>query len=130
MNVMNERLLPRRSARRPVGRELTTPVRNSAVIRADLEQLATARDAAVIRIAELEAQRPAVLLSDDDAAAEQHDTEIARQRRAIERADLRCPDLQRELAEAEAREEAERVAAQQAEATAAVDAVLGEVEEE
>ena len=130
MNAITGRQLSRSTARRTVEPEPTIPVRDAVAIRSDLEQLAVARDAAVIRLAELEAQLADILLTDDDAAAERHDAEIARQRRAIERADLKRPALECELVDAERREQAERQAVQQAQANAAVEAVLAEIEAE
>ncbi len=102
--------------------------KSSADIRADLDALAAERQAAVEAVERLEATRNGILLLDDDAQAEAHDAEMARQRRAIERCDLKRPGMETALAEAEAREDAERREAARVEAEAAVQAVLADVD--
>jgi hypothetical protein len=101
----------------------------SATLRADLDRLDQDRAAAVADLARLEGSRRDVLLSGDDAAAERHDAEMARQRRAIERADLRRPGIVDALDGAEQREEAERITKIKNDANGIVSAFLKTAEE-
>jgi hypothetical protein len=101
----------------------------SVTLRGDLDRLDQDRAAAVAELALLQRTRKDVLLSGDDAAAERHDSDMARQRRAIERADLRRPGVVDALDEAEQREEAERVAKIKNDANRTVSAFLKTVEE-
>lgn len=124
MNISTLRRAPRSA-------EASTEVaRSSAELRADLARLDAERSGGVDRLAELEASRDAVLLTDDDAKAEAHDAEMQRVRRAIERADLKRPGLVAAIETAQAREEADAFARQQAEATAAVEAVIARLAKE
>ncbi|KQS59501.1 hypothetical protein ASG32_31365 [Methylobacterium sp. Leaf361] len=109
---------------------MTEQTRPSADLRADLAHLDTDRGAAADRLAELEAGRNAVLLTDDDAKAEAHDAEMQRVRRAIERADLKRPGIVAAIEAAVAREEADAYARRQAEASAAVEAVIARLAKE
>lgn len=111
-----------RPARR-IERVATAPT--SATIRVDLDTLDRDRETAADELACLRAGRDAVLLTGDDAAAERHDAEIARQGRAIERCDLRRPGLVADLEAAAAREREEARARQQDEARAEVERVIG-----
>jgi hypothetical protein len=122
-----ERRVPRLAAVDGERRTTAEHVRSSPAIRADLDALADERESAVAELQGLEAGRPNVLLGGDDDAAEAHDAKIRKQRRIIERADLRGPILADELREAEERKEAERVAQKQAEAEAAIRAVIAEI---
>jgi hypothetical protein len=101
---------------------------SSETCKANLATLDQEHSNAVTALAALEAGRKDVLLSGDDAAAERHDAETARQRRAIERCDLKRPGAIQAVAEAEQREEQERRERQQAEARAVVAAVIAEVQ--
>ena len=104
--------------------------RSSAEVRADIETLKKERTAAETRLAELEATYNDVLLNGTDKEAEKHEAETAKQRRAIQRADLRLPPLEEELQDALEREERERFAAQQERARKAVRDVIARAEAE
>lgn len=102
--------------------------RASAAVRDEVAQLKADRDTDAHRVEDLAAGYDAVLLTGDDKAAEKHEAETAKLRRAIARAELRLPILAAELRDAEARDDEERKAAQRAEATAAVKDVVAEIE--
>lgn len=118
------RMVPRRAAASPAP---PPPPPGSDGIGAEIARLVADRETARLALAVLEGERNAVLLTDDDAAAERHDAEMGKQRRAIERCDLRRPGLEQALADALAREEAERKAAQVAEAEAEISAVMADI---
>ena len=120
----------RRAPRAASAAEPAPTLRSSADIQLEIDRLVADEQAICAELAGLEAARPDVLRSGDDLAAERHDVEILRARRAVDRAALVNPPalaaLQAEHAVAAEREEAERRAKAEAEATAAVDAFMAD----
>ncbi|QEN87726.1 hypothetical protein FZC33_16000 [Labrys sp. KNU-23] len=82
--------------------------RSSDKVRSDIGALTAQRAEAEKKLAELESARRSVLLQDDDTKAEAHDADMARQRRAIERANLKLIPLEEELTASAAFEDQER----------------------
>lgn len=106
------------------------PEKSSEQLREELARLDADRAANIEKLDRLDDERTAVLLTDDDAKAEQHDAEAQRTRRAIERADLKRPAAVEAIAAAEERERLEARAIQQAEARSKVQAVLKRLDDE
>jgi hypothetical protein len=105
-------------------------LRSSTEIRADIDTLKKERASAEARLGELEATYNDVLLNGTDKEAEKHEAESAKQRRAVQRADLRLPPLEDELQDALEREERERFAEQQERARKAVQDIIARAETE
>ena len=92
--------------------------------KADLQAALLAAEADLVKSSSaheaLTAARKNVLLSGDDAAAEKHDAEIARQARAKDRASLLIEDLKAQLAEADGAERRAEIARSRAEVEAGI----------
>jgi len=124
------------ASRRQRAAELTpvdeTAERTSAVVQAEIEALGAEEAEADALLSRLEGERPDVLLSGDDAAADRHDAALGRARRTIERQNVLHPPkwdaLEAELRAVQKREAAAAKAADQASAAAMVQAIVDRVQ--
>jgi hypothetical protein len=108
---------------------MTDTPRATESIAADIDGVEVDRAAAAGRLEQLQTEWNAVLLAGDDKRAERHEAAMAKERRAVQRFDLRIPILKEELAAGLAAEQAAALAERQAAAKQQVDALIARASE-